>query len=432
MRRSYLATAIDDPTMYTPAHTSPTMGSPLPELENLPIQHATDRSLAQNLFDQFLSIPSTTSHNTRKSLDSARPYSHPAQSHNQAHPATRPRTLSDFAGTLPTVAERTVERNDSTTSTTAIITVPQVAKRYHASPVYIRRHAGRHRSMPSVLPHVQSQSSLTEDLAAWMTTVHSDKLESAEWDASSVVSSTSISVASCPVATPAPVYASQVDQTHNEIHQDEAPVASASEQEPDAAPFVQDTEHAPHRAPNIDTINNQDCAAFMHSTSSSIITRKPLPSTATIHTWMQTTTSAPTINKERSKFIDTTIYKPYRSPPTSPPDVFEDTELSLLQQNMLRQTYVPDIEMPVLEKDRIPQAAPIPELPNDDTIARDEVPASAKEILPQAAAEPVVEPPYDDTRAKEEEAQVTKPMSAQAKRRAAHRRRMELDFGEKS
>jgi hypothetical protein len=86
----------------------------------------------------------------------------------------------------------------------------------------------------------------------------------------------------------------------------------------------------------------------------------------------------------------------------------------------------------ILEK----RVEPVVEL---DTTARDEVTqvvtptsAQAKEVVPDKPLEPFVQLPCDDTRARDEVSQVAKPLSAQAKRRAAHRRRMELDFGEKA
>jgi hypothetical protein len=398
--------------------------------------------LTQDSSDQSLSIPSA-SHNTRKFLDTPRPYSHPEQSQSHARSDTRSHIFSDLTGTLPTVAEKTVERNDSTTSTIAVVTDTQVAKRYHVNPVYIRRNAGRHRSMPSVLPHVQSQSSLTEDLAAWMTTVQSEKLESAEWDTSSVLSSPSTSVASYPAVPSVPVQTSESEDPSREEQQDGVPAARLIEQQADTTTFTQDTKHTPPRTPVEYTIKSHERASSIHSTSSSTITRKPLPPTATIPTWSNSMTPPPTTSQTPSPSIDTTVYKPYRPPPITPPTIIpttiiDDTELSLLQQNMLRQTYVPPIEMPASAKEVIleKRVEPVVEL---DTTARDEVTqvvtptsAQAKEVVPDKPLEPFVQLPCDDTRARDEVSQVAKPLSAQAKRRAAHRRRMELDFGEKA
>jgi hypothetical protein len=506
-RRSYFAKAFEDPALYTPP-----LASPIPELDDLQIQPSNDQSLARNF--TYRSLPtSLIPHNPRSLLDNTRPHSHPEQFQNHARPAPRPRPSSDFDQVLSTVTEKTIERNDSTMSTTAVVSVPQVAKRYHANPVYIRRHPGRHTSMPSVLPHVRSQSSLTEDLAAWMTTVHSDRLESVEWDASSVAPSPSISVVSCPAATTALHY---TDPPENDIgsSQDGGLPVTVAEQRSgtdtitqDGGTFSQDSIPISLRALSEEAIKVRSRTVSIHSTSSSSITRKPLPLTAT-PSWIHLTPPPPTIDPQPPRIIDTTIYTPYRPPPA----VAQDTELSLLQQNMLHQTYVPAIEMPAFPE---PQAnvEPIAELschntvrqkktvevPNPssaaesiselschdtvrrkeaveaprptlaptiaqfavelschNTIRRKETVESPKQMPTQPAPEPITELSYvpqadvkvaelppsepissatsvsdlsrDDSRVRED---VPKPMSAQAKRRAAHRRRMELDFGGK-
>jgi hypothetical protein len=506
-RRSYFTQAFEDPTLYTPPPASP-----LPELDNLQIQPSNDGSLARSSTDKSLPT-SSIPHNSRNSPDNTRPHSHPEQSQNHARTAPRPRPSSDFGQVLPTVTERTIERNDSTISTTAVVSVPQVAKRYHTNPVYIRRHPGRHTSMPSVLPHVRSQSSLTEDLAAWMTTVHSDRLESVEWDASSVVSSPSISVVSCPATTTALRYTKPPENDIGSFQEGGLPVTVA-EQRPgtdtitqDGGPFSQDSIPIPLRAPSEEVIKVRSRTASIHSTSSSSMTRKPLPPTAK-PSWIHLTPPSPTIDPPPPRIVDTTGYTPYR-PPLA---IVQDSELSLLQRNMLHQTYVPAIEMPASP---VPQAnvEPIAELSCHNTIRRKnavEVPnpssaaesitelschntvrrkeavkapkpilaptiaqpavelschntirrkdkvESPKSMPTQPAAEPIAElacvpqadvkiaePPCsepisaatsvsdlsrDDTKARED---VPKPMSALAKRRAAHRRRMELDFGGK-
>jgi hypothetical protein len=527
-RRSYFAKTFNDPTLYTPP-----LASSIPELEHLQINSSTEHILASSSSDQSLPTPRTPP-NTRKSIGSTRPHSHPEQSQNYARPAQRARPSSDFGQILPTVAEKTIERNDSTMSTTAVVSVPQVARRYHANPIYIHKHTDRRTSMPSVLPHVRSQSSLTEDLAAWMTTVHSEKLGSAEWDAGSGVSSPSMSVVSCPAIMPALVYTEHAHDDVTGSAQNGGLAANVTEQRRDANPFTQndtalvedtntfslETIPASLRTPSEEAMNTRSRAASVHSTSSGIISRKPLPPTATTPSYIHTTPPTPIMS---SRFVDTTVYTPYRpSPPVSPPKTMHDTELSLLQQNMLHQTYVPAIEMPAspvlqeatasiaelschntirrkksVEPPTRPSVAEyVSELSCHTTIRQKEGIEVPKQIPAQPAAEPVAELschntirrkdgleisrrisaaelPRQDTTSREEatevpkpmsfvklpcqdtlaEAQATKPisvgtsvselacddqkkvdevpkpMSAQAKRRAAHRRRMKLDFG---
>jgi hypothetical protein len=417
-RRSYFAKTFNDPTLYTPP-----LASPVPELEHLQIHPSAEHTLARSPSDQSLPTPPTPP-NTRKSLGSTRPHSHPEQSQNYARPAPRARPSSDFGQILPTVAEKTIERNDSTMSTTAVVSVPQVARRYHANPIYIHKHTDRRTYMPSVLPHVRSQSSLTEDLAAWMTTVHSEKLGSAEWDAGSGVSSPSMSVASCPAIMPALVYTEHAHDDVTGSAQNGDLAANVTEQRRDANPFTQndialakdtttssrDNIPASLRTPSDEAINTRSRAASIHSTSSSIISRKPLPSTATTPPWIHTTPPTPIMS---SRFVDTTVYTPYHpSLPVSPPETIHDTELSLLQQNMLHQTYVPAIEMPAAP---VPQEATtsIAELSCHNTIRRKKSVEAPKPMPTRPATESVAELSCHNTIRRKEASDIPKPMPAQ-------------------
>jgi hypothetical protein len=297
-------------------------------------------------------------------------------------------------------------------STTAVVSVPQVAKRYHANPVYIRRHPGRHASMPSVLPHVRSQSSLTEDLAAWMTTVHSERLESVEWHTSSVVSSPSMSVVSFPSATTVLHYTEPLKNDTGGFEDGGVPV-TVTEQRPgtntitrNGRAFSQDTIPVSLRAPSEEAINVRSRTASIHSTSSSSISRKPLPTTAT-PSWIHLTPLPPTIDQQPPRIVDTTVYTPYRPPPA----VAQDTELSLLQQHMLRQTYVPAIEMPASPSSQV-DVAPVAELSCHNTIRRKNT-AEMPNPTSSSAAESVTELSCHDTvrRREEIEASISMPAS---------------------
>jgi len=139
-------------------------------------------------------------------MDHARPYSPPGQSHETATPGGRPPTSSDFIRPMPTLTEKTVERNDSTTSTTAVISVPHVARRLRANHVDIRRHPDKHRSLPSQLPYLQSQTLLTDDLADWIVpaSAQSERVKSTEWNSPTGLSSPSASIVPSSEATQEP------------------------------------------------------------------------------------------------------------------------------------------------------------------------------------------------------------------------------------
>jgi hypothetical protein len=241
---------------------------------------------------------------------------------------TFPRTSSDFIHSLPTLTEKPIERTDSTISTTAVIMQPQLAQRY-------RPHPDRHRSLPSLpseLPHLQNQSSLTEDLADWMmiSSVQSENGRSTESE--KVLSPPSTSVASCPSATRVP-----------------------------------------------------DRKSAMSLTSSTIIiARKPLPETAPERI-ISRTGSVQTYKSRGSSIREADSSTKSAQEPSA-----HDAGLSLLQQKLLRQTYVASSEDPSVSKPR----------------------SVTEDITP--------EPPHVTLAAK--------PVSAQVKRRAAQQRRMQLAF----
>jgi hypothetical protein len=389
----------------------PTRSSP-PRLEQIQLQSPIDSNFVRRSFDQYLPISATLPRHTRRASDSTIPEEDIEQvQHRHTYPAvTRPR--SDFEAPLATVVENTVERNDSGTS--GIVTMPQVAKRYPVNPVYIRRHPGRHRSLPSELPYLQSQSSLTEDLADWMSLpgVQSEKLPSIEWDASSDMASPSMSVASCPAVTHAPMEDVKGEQTPVEgvdglpgVSRTASTRSSKGDDELSHAD-ENDAEGARaqssiHLDPFQNSHHSRERAASVISTTSSM-TRKPRPSTPTLHITPSTLSLASTVNDPHSSNIRQTVSLPHHSTAPSQSGAIHDNELLLQQGNPMRRTYNSDIPPPVPPKD------------------------------PFVGGSGMV-PPRSDTQTNHAEPHAPpKPSSAQAKRRAAHQRRMELAFGQKS
>lgn len=83
---------------------------------------------------------------------------------------------------LPTLSEDRLERNDSTMSTGVVVTDSKVARRHQPTSVYIRKSQERHHSLPTMLPLVESQPSLADDLSKWILPVsHRKKLGGTEW-----------------------------------------------------------------------------------------------------------------------------------------------------------------------------------------------------------------------------------------------------------
>jgi hypothetical protein len=382
--RSYFTDAIDDIATQTTNMSS--MSSPIPELEQLQLRRPRNQATTRRSFDRFQRIPSSAGHTTSTSLDIARPYSHLDLPQRHDSSGAKSRRSSDSMNLLPVLAGNILERNDSTTSTAAVVLEPQMAKRYQANPVYIRKQSDRHRSLSSKLPHLQNQSSLTEDLADWMTPpgAQNEQLESVEWQSYPVIPSLSMSVVSCPAIT--------------QVYEGERTASTRS--------------------------------------ASSSVTRKSLSATATSNptfdvssqiavgnagtpdspsvTIALESSKAPGVRESQSELSNTvgcpTILSYASNPAFSTFSLTAtDADLSLLQQKMLCQSYVTTNVRP----------SAIKELSRDSEITSfgiTEVTSykpNTDGIVPDTPSPPII----------------SKPISAQAKRRAAHQRRMELAFG---
>jgi hypothetical protein len=180
-----------------------------PAFEPEPSRIIAPKSESSSGSVHLTTIRKKTSNRTRTSLDD--PQHRPGRERLLSAPAVGTRTSAsmDIVRLLPTLVEKTVERNDSTASTVNLVEVSHVAKRYHASSVYIRN---RHHSLPAELPHVLSHSSLTEDLADWiLPSANSDKFKSTEWEDYSVSTSPLVSVTSCPAIDDAATSESMTD-----------------------------------------------------------------------------------------------------------------------------------------------------------------------------------------------------------------------------
>ncbi|KAF2827015.1 hypothetical protein CC86DRAFT_455585 [Ophiobolus disseminans] len=393
--------------------------------DSLRIRSPLDHAPTRNSFDQFPFTASTMPDVSRASLDGARPHSHPVRSRGVTLPGTTARTSTDFVAPLPTVDEKIVERNDSTTSTTAVVTMPQVARRYYPNHVYIRKQPGKHRSLPSELPHLQSQSLLTDDLANWMVppSAQSDKLKSIEWDTPSGFSSPSISIASCPVAAQVQPVESYTDSPMLENQYEEVSGITSEpgsmivpNEEDHTSQHVNDELQIPSNASSVESVQSgtgeRDYAVSVRSYASSLA-RKPVPVTARIHSSISFITKDATLPTEEEDVLSVAPSSECTSPPlpsTSTPTA-DDTELSQLQQKLLQQAYVQVGNASDSTETEEVVATKTPE-PTTTELALLSPSSQDKEIVPDVTSPPTA-----------------KPMSAQAKRRAAHQRRMELAFG---
>ncbi|KAH7079500.1 hypothetical protein FB567DRAFT_606759, partial [Paraphoma chrysanthemicola] len=386
-RRTYFNSTTDDLTASHPNEATT-------DAVTLKNQAATRSS-----FDHMPRPYRTASGQARTSLDNARPSSHPERLQTVNSPEMGPRTSIDVLQPLPTLDEKTVERNDSTTSTSGVVAVSQVGKRYSPTPVFIRRHVGRHRSLPSELPHVQSQSSLTEDLADWAdwmlpAGVQSEQLKSTEWDAQSDLLSPSMSVVSCPAATQATT--STLTLGSSNVARKPLPATSKINGDLITSSPIQIQE------PQLCSPGNEQDQTSTHQASEA---EQPK---STSHSSTQSLIH------------------------TSSHPISEDAELSVLQQKLLEQNYVqlfptpPTFPRPTAEESKQttnPQPTITAPPPQDQPVAA--TPTTPSAYAPELTQ--VLEQQSD--MAAFGTATISKPMTAQAKRRAAHQRRMEIAFG---
>ncbi|KAH4072407.1 hypothetical protein HBI29_198180 [Parastagonospora nodorum] len=477
----------------------------LPDLAQSNPKSQTEDCIIGHPFDGSLRTPSSPEQVRMTSFDSARPYKEMQASPIQPVATFAPLASLEQDQAPPVLSEKTIERNVSTASTIAVVSVPRIAKRYIPNPIYIRKSVDKHRSLPTELPHVQSQSSLTEDLADWMDIprVQSEKLHSTEWDTSSVVASSSMSVASCPAVSTTPLQHPEIRQKVLEQYREVDLEASAStsdilgsEHESGMQQITaQDPISRAKYMPRQHSVTSHGRAASVRSTSS-IVSRKPL---------------SPTAKVSHKVIIPEIVATVLSNQVETGTESAHNAELTLLQQRMLSQTYItkkeenqtdtqaigdssvvvdiPDgLSQTCVEREEIQaDAAPKPEelvaLPEKPLVEdqgeeeeEEEAQAQAKTLLeplptppgqstigdeeriyaeavskPEEQTRPPAQPTAAETEISAHEytgsaqspVQITdvdkiaitppptlvKPMTAQAKRRAAHQRRMELAFG---
>ncbi|KAA8617594.1 hypothetical protein PtrV1_09101 [Pyrenophora tritici-repentis] len=106
----------------------------------------------------------------------------------------------DVIPSSTTVDDTTLERSDSTLSAQATVSTPMLARRYRATSVHIQRPTEKHRSLPSKLPHLKSQPSLIDDLVGYVVpNKEIVQIPDREWTASPSSSVPSISLTSSPI-----------------------------------------------------------------------------------------------------------------------------------------------------------------------------------------------------------------------------------------
>ncbi|KAF2125575.1 hypothetical protein P153DRAFT_370223 [Dothidotthia symphoricarpi CBS 119687] len=141
-----------------------------------PLVEEQDNHASDQCFGAAITQKQVRQEQKAKLID-VRRSSYPNQSHTTASSNPRSRTSLDTSDVLPTVIEKTIERNDSAISTKATVVVPVRPKRYRPRSSETRRTRKSDGSLSPELPYFQSQSSLIDDLAAYMSPSETSEVE---------------------------------------------------------------------------------------------------------------------------------------------------------------------------------------------------------------------------------------------------------------
>ncbi|KAF2865832.1 hypothetical protein BDV95DRAFT_249183 [Massariosphaeria phaeospora] len=199
---------LDSSEEKTPVMSAEKSGSETPG-EKLQFPPAPSQIPLRRSFDQPRPRVSPYHVRPRASLDQVRPRAYSDQVRPGASVRAQPRGPADQMQHMPTVSEKSVERNDSTTSTasfTKVNTMPMLAMRYRPRAVHVPKQLPvKHRSLPSELPYLPTQPSLITELSDWMLpTLARDSFRWTDANGSLDVSTPSTSITSSPTMPNSP------------------------------------------------------------------------------------------------------------------------------------------------------------------------------------------------------------------------------------
>ena len=413
---------------------------------------------------------------------------------------TRSRRSFDTAVSSSKSADTTLERNDSTMSTTATVCVPMVARRHRATSIDIQRHGEKHRSLPSELPYLKSQPSLIDDLADYvLPSAASEGLPRRVWATSPTSSVPSISVTSSPTtghALPSVLEAtSDIDRNssqsmsqsaiaHNDTAGRSAPprqqdstetIAPTRSQDdpvrwransigPERTPSLQSThssmltplsptslanvsnfvDEEPIRRPSSQRPSQRLAKRMSHASSSRSYIASPSPTIATI-----AEPTPPSISTEKEVVSQEVIPAPV--PPSSPRSITNDASqpipanttevaeelgdddvvLSVLRRRLRKQNNVKKMAEDLVRAKDAGESTPTEgQSPVVQTEGRPTIAAAGNSLSQTTSTVHVRDEAYLVPSNDSQVSLASKPMSAQAKRREATRRRMQLAFSE--
>jgi hypothetical protein len=438
---------IDRPSFWTTPATSmldtiPSPNAPILYLESLKQPPSTSDPTRRSL-DQVPTLASSAQQKPRTFFNQSRPRAYSDRAPTLTSFATKPRASIDQARALPTLNERPLERYDSnaSVSVTEAATVPLTTMRYRPKAVNVRRPPTKHHSAPSTLPSLSGQTSLMDDLSNWvLPSVARDSFHSNESPVSVAISTPSTSIASSPVSIHS---ATSYPRISKGLGHSAAPAVTGS-------------------SPTITSIMPSSQTSHAHTVQGPPLPSRPPPQVPHV-----------TIRAETQK--SSLPATPQNSVRLALSPKSRDTEKIVLKAATSTQSPITAEEtpppLPLRPRTRITEQSTVP-VPQTDSVPEHQASASPKsaEAIVQNAAEhvspgilaaeakkpitatsssavvnhsthsntgpvnptvpavspqpavPVLLPPPVPTTP-------SQPMSAQARRRAAHARRMQLAFG---
>jgi hypothetical protein len=413
---------------------------------------------------------------------------------------TRSRRSFDTAVSSSKPADTTIERNDSTMSTTATVCVPMVARRHRATSVDIQRHGEKQRSLPSELPYLKSQPSLIDDLADYvLPSAASEGLPRRAWAASPTSSVPSISVTSSPtIGHTLPSVLEATSDTDRNVSQsmsqpvvkyNDTPGRPAPPQQQDSTETLAPTrnqedlvlwransigpertsspqsahssmltplsptslvnvsnfvDEEPIRRPSSQRPSQRLSKRMSHTSSSRSYIASPSPTVATI--------AEPTpLSVSTEKEVVSQEAVPAPVPPPSPRTVTDDASqlipasstevaeelgdddvvLSVLRQRLRKQNNVKKMAEDLVRAKDTGESTPTEgQSPVTKTEDQPTITAAGNSLPQTTSTTPVREDTSSVPSKRSQVSLASKPMSAQAKRREATRRRMQLAFSE--
>jgi hypothetical protein len=395
---------------------------------------------ARRSFDQVRSPASSAQQRPSAPLAQPRPRAYSDQAPTPSS-TIRPRTSLDQARPLPTLNEKPLERYDSnaSVSVTEAATVPLTTLRYRPKAVNVKKPPVKHHSAPSTLPSLSGQTSLMDDLSNWVLPASArDSYQSNDSPISVITSTPSTSITSSPVLTHSPTSSPGIVKGIG--HAVVPPVTGSSPTSVSTTPASQSTHTYIAFRPPLRAPPPVPYVAAGTDTSKDFVPAIPLEVVRNAMSPGRRDNEESVSNTATVAHDPIAVGKGVTPRPIGPQtSITEESTVSTLQEVSVpdhQYCVSPESTEAVAQKVAESSAAEVP-------VAKVKAPAStpssptrissaqsnsgtSKPTIPTVPSQPAVSavaPPTAPV------ATSSQPMTAQARRRAAHARRMQAAFG---